>query len=1232
MLKKIISILISVSLACALGIPAIAVNTDEEEIAEPQVLMDGTILNPSEADSNTYSYIVDSLEDIPVLSCRFDRENFTCLITQPTRENGYKGKVTLTSEEAGSITDYTVNVYDNNTFDSHFINLGGDPWVTYHDGWYYYMVTGNAFYVSKSRELERVNSNPVSVFNMADLVDNETISIVKELWAPELHFIDGYWYIYFTIYDGEAVDSDAWNGCTGTPSNHRMYVLKSDTSDAQGSYTFMGQLKEKESDYINDDGWKNAEYNIKPGHWAIDQSIFRWNEKLYAVWSGWSGYKSVDQRIFVAEMSDPYTISSNRVELSRPEYAYETYSVIPAINEAPQALISPDGKTLNIAFSVNRFDDPTYSLGLLTLKEGGDPLNADDWTKTKEPVLETSIKNSTYSVGHCSFVPSPDGSDYYVVYHARRGEDVDSNPREIRAQQFYWYDDGTPCFDEPVNAADLVEIPSGTAIIDRTKIEAESATLSGKASIASSKDGTTTYQADYYSGGSHIILTTEDSAATFSYNAEKSGKYTLSLLASGSHSTASGFTVTVNGTEYTRRLGGNSSNINNFYYYDLNGIELCAGENTITVSHNGVFSRGGYLDRLDIWNEADDEIKWTEQDENNNNTTKTAVIKTKAYKSVKQPEYNKEYTFNNFGDFDKYWFTSEPFVDDPVFENVITTCRAGGNKRLLVTGEEFNNISDFKTSVEIIPTAEHIRSDGVTVTDETAINAGILFRIGKMTDYTSNVCTFDGYRCFLTVSDGVVKMQLSRYYFASDTETKSTNKVLKTAADTLAYTPGDKYVIELSCIGNTVNAKAYNTNSPETVITIENQSIVTSVADTLDSGRIGLFVNCVSRVAFANLKVTPYYSSAGLTCDFGKLNELDAYDMILPASRSFTESQGKISIPTGVSKLLIKDEKAQNISNFSASSRIKITQTNACIQAGIAFRVKDAVSVSPGLTGYVVYIQRTTSANFTGSKLTNLNISLTKYGTTASGTANKNLGTSPRSTTALLSDKTAIADIVGTEFYLDVTVLNNILTATISRADNPEMTATFSWVLDSEKENINVEQTDAYYESGKLGFFSNGYAEISEVAFNPLFDEYEINTEGHGGSIVTDTAQTEVGTNITATLLADNGYYIDPKNITATLADGKSITLNFKKSYWDTSAVYNFKLPKGTVNINCEFKKILSGDANSDESADIRDLIRTKKYLSRNTDKIALSNIDSNTDKTINATDLSALRKQLLYK
>lgn len=1224
MFKKIISLILTTSVICSLGIPFNA-SAESAETIETAILMNGEEITETETGTNRYTYITDSLDNIPVLSCRYDVGLYDCLITQPERENAYTGVVTLISKSDQSETAHTVYVCDENAFDSHFINLGGDPWVTYHDGWYYYMVTGNGFYVSKSRDLERVNSNPVSVFDMNNLIGEE-ISIVKELWAPELHFIDGYWYIYFTVYDGEQEDSSAWNGCTGQPRNHRMYVLKSDTSDAQGSYTFMGQIKENEDDYINDANYDATKY--KPGHYAIDQSVFKWNGELYAVWSGWDRYVSVEQRIYVAKMENPWTISSQRTELSRPEYAYETYSVVPAINEAPQALISPDGKTLNIAFSVNRFDDSTYSLGLLTLKENGDPLNAEDWNKTDKPVFETSIKNSTYSVGHCSFVPSPDGNEYYVVYHARRGEDVDSNPREVRVQQFFWNDNGTPHFPETINASTLVNKPSGTAMFNITKLEAEDAVLSGKAAVYSSYDSTATYQADYYSGGKHIVLGTSGSSATFTYNAEKDGKYTISLLASGSSSTISGFTVTVNGTEYKRKLGGNSSNLNNFYYYDIEGVDLIAGENTITVAHKGDFTRGGYLDRVDIWNEEDCTSSWDTQDSLNAVTDKNPIILKTEHKTTKLPEYNKEYTFDSFGDFDKYWYTSNPFVYDPEYPDAITTVTTDANKRLLVTGEEFRNIANFKASLEITPAAEHTLENGKTVTAEAGINTGILFRIGEMKDYTTNKCTFDGYRCFLTVSSGVVKMQLTRYYFETKTSIYASSQVLKTTTSSLSYTPGNTYNIEVTCIGNTVNARAYNTNDPDNVITIENQSIETSVANTLDSGKIGIFVNCGSRVAVDNMKVTPYSCLPDTNCDLGNLNNLSSFDLYKADTRTVSEENGVISIPTGVTKLLVNTDTAQNISNFKASSRIKITNSNAYIQTGFAFRVSDVISTpsAPGMTGYAIVLQRTSSHN-----ANEITINLTKYGTNSSGSTNVNLGNQSYKNTTLLSDITDKAQIKGLEFDLNVTVLDNKMSVTVTRVDNPSLTVTYTWQLDDEDYKVN-QNYPVYYESGRIGFFSNGVAEMSHIAINNLYEEHEITTAATNGNIILNTTKTEAGNRVTATLSADSGYYINPSKLTAVLSDGTTVTLKTDNSFWDTYGVYSFTLPKDVVSINCDFGEIVTFDSNFDGKTDVRDLVNTKNYIAGYTKSIALSNADADNDKKISSSDLVSNMKQLLNK
>src|SRR5690606_5885757 len=51
----------------------------------------------------------------------------------------------------------------------------------------------------------------------------ESGPLSSQIWAPELHFLQGRWYLYFTASDG--VDR-----------NHRHYVLAALTDDPQGPY------------------------------------------------------------------------------------------------------------------------------------------------------------------------------------------------------------------------------------------------------------------------------------------------------------------------------------------------------------------------------------------------------------------------------------------------------------------------------------------------------------------------------------------------------------------------------------------------------------------------------------------------------------------------------------------------------------------------------------------------------------------------------------------------------------------------------------------------------------------------------------------------------------------------------------------------------------------------------------------------------------------------------------
>jgi GH43 family beta-xylosidase len=65
-----------------------------------------------------------------------------------------------------------------------------------------------------------------------------------------------------------------------------------------------------------------------------------------------------------------------------------------------------------------------------------------------------------YGVGHASFTTSPDGTEWWVVYHSK----VSTAPgwdRDIRMQKISWGGDGAPLFGEPTPTGQKVTRPAG---------------------------------------------------------------------------------------------------------------------------------------------------------------------------------------------------------------------------------------------------------------------------------------------------------------------------------------------------------------------------------------------------------------------------------------------------------------------------------------------------------------------------------------------------------------------------------------------------------------------------------------------------------------------------------------------------------------------------------------------------------------------------------------------------
>lgn len=280
---------------------------------------------------------------------------------------------------------------------SNLRDIGGDdPWVVEHDGSYYYCWSEGGVKVAKVDDLDQiVKTRGKQVFSSGSYYQN--------VWAPELHYVDGNWYIYVAM-------------CAGTGDNaaHRMYVLKGTSQDPTDPFRLVGKLTDPTD------------------LWAIDGTVFKYKDELYTVWSGWPGANDGQQNLYIAHMSDPCTIDSERVLISTPSMPYELVTTGPSVNEGPAVLVKDDRVIVTYSGNGSWTDD--YLITAVYC-DTGDLLNGEDWVKLDKPLL--SKGSSTFGPGHCSFTTAKDGS-LWVIYHANIQSGSGWSGRSVRIQPVEW--------------------------------------------------------------------------------------------------------------------------------------------------------------------------------------------------------------------------------------------------------------------------------------------------------------------------------------------------------------------------------------------------------------------------------------------------------------------------------------------------------------------------------------------------------------------------------------------------------------------------------------------------------------------------------------------------------------------------------------------------------------------------------------------------------------------------
>lgn len=320
------------------------------------------------------------------------------------------------------------------TFSNPLLPEGADPWCIYKDGFYYYThTTAINITLWKSKCIGELASAEKKIIFKPPVSG----PYAKNLWAPEIHFLDNKWYIYF------AAD-------TGDNKDHRLWVLENGSTDPmKGTWLMKGKLTTPED------------------KWSIDGTTFRHKQQLYFIWSGWEGDTNGQQNIYIAKMKNPWTLENKRVLLSSPELAWETIgdlhdNVNPShvkVNEGPVILCKND--KIFLIYSASGCWTDSYALGMLTASIESDPMNPLSWKKTAQPVFKQSKINKVYGPGHSSFYKSPDGTEDYIMYHANATANAGChNCRSTRTQKFTWNKDGTPDFAIPVKNGIAFSLPS----------------------------------------------------------------------------------------------------------------------------------------------------------------------------------------------------------------------------------------------------------------------------------------------------------------------------------------------------------------------------------------------------------------------------------------------------------------------------------------------------------------------------------------------------------------------------------------------------------------------------------------------------------------------------------------------------------------------------------------------------------------------------------------------------
>nr|GGH96909.1 alpha-N-arabinofuranosidase [Aquisalinus luteolus] len=300
-----------------------------------------------------------------------------------------------------------------------FIEQRADPWITQgEDGRYYFIAT-----VPDYDQLEIRASDTLAGLKDAEpkviWEKKETGPMGHHIWAPELHWVDGAWRIYFAAGEAENI----WN--------IRMYALSNPSANPlEGEWTENGRVLSDMDDF------------------SLDATTFEHRGKRYYIWAQRLPREHHNTGLVMSEMASATELTGPEIILTEPTLDWEIQGHY--VNEG--AAVIKHGGRIFITYSASATDH-NYAVGLLWADEDADLMDPASWNKSQEPVFASNPDVSRFGPGHNSFTKTADGQDV-LVYHARTYKEIEGNPldnpdRHTFLHPFTWTEDGFPDFGKP---------------------------------------------------------------------------------------------------------------------------------------------------------------------------------------------------------------------------------------------------------------------------------------------------------------------------------------------------------------------------------------------------------------------------------------------------------------------------------------------------------------------------------------------------------------------------------------------------------------------------------------------------------------------------------------------------------------------------------------------------------------------------------------------------------------